>query len=346
MKKILVLLILLVISSSSMVWAESQSPISVVVFMNKHILTDGKAVIEMRDVLKEKFKDANSIVIYGDDQAKSPEFLEFIEKVKTDPKNEKDIRVIDLNELAKYGRGIKSSYVVLITISPCNLYWNFWSGTRVDMKASVSVLDVDSIQYVEYVTWYKEGTNPRLVAGAKDLINKVSAEFRWSPSAAEVRGKKDATPAEANKSAVVVFLPDVVLEKPDVVEKVRKSVSAKFHVDDVPVYIDDKPKSPEFLALISRVGTDSAKQQAFILKKENLVEYGKAVNSDLVTAIIISSVGGDDDFNYHLKEDIYVVDIKENKYLANVVFDTLNKMKRQDGIDFLMRKLQEEFKLP
>ena len=40
--------------------------------MDGRTLSDGKAVAQMRDVLKEKFKYAKGVEIYGDDQAKSP----------------------------------------------------------------------------------------------------------------------------------------------------------------------------------------------------------------------------------------------------------------------------------
>jgi hypothetical protein len=356
MKKILMILFLLLFSMNSMAWASlndnmnnpsNQSSVAVVVFLEKQIISDGKAVTRMRGVLNEKFKHANNIAIYGDDQAKSPEFLEFIDKIKTDPANEKDIKSINIGELAKYGQAIKSDYVVLITVTPCNMYWNFWSGMRIDTKASVSVIDASTHKYVEFMNYYKEGNGAFSADGAQFLVKKIADEFNWSPPVDKSNDNKINSELADKKPAVVVFLPDVILEKPDLVEKVRKSVTAKFRVKDVPIYIDDKSKSPEFLNLIGRVETDSAKQQTFILKKESLIEYGKAVNANPVAAIIISNVGaGDDDFNYRLKEDILVVDTQDNKYLSNVVFDTVDKKKRQDGIDFLMSKLETEFRLP
>lgn len=354
MKKLFVILLLL-LGMTSTAWANlndsnkpsDQSSLSVVVFMDKKILADGKAVTQMREVLKEKFKYANSIAIYGDDQAKSIEFLEFIDKIKTDPANEKDIVSINIGELAKYGRAIKSDYVMLITVSPCNLYWNFWSGDRIDTKGSVSVIDVNTLQYLAYMNYYKEGTNAFSSEGAKILMKNLAAEFNWSPPVTKQSDNKIVNQSEDKKPAVIVFLPDVILKKPELVEIVRKAVATKFQVNDVPVYIDDKPKTPEFLNLISMVQTDSAKQRTFILRKESLVAYGKALNANPVTAIIISNVGAEEDnSNYRLKEDIFVVDAESNKYLLNIVFDTLGKKKRQEGIEFLMNKLQLEFKLP
>ncbi len=353
MKK-LIAIICLLLGFHSIVWASpndlmnssNQSQISVVLFLDKKILEDSKTVAKIRDTLKLKFKDASNVTIYGDEQAKSPEFLDYIDKVKTDPANEKNIKVINIGDLANYGQAIKSDYVILITISPCNAYWNFWSGLRFDMKESVSVIDVTSHKYVEYLRWYKEGTNPVLTEGAKELINNFVTDFHWTPPV-EKPDKINSVPAEEKKHSVVVFLPDIILEKPDLLDKVRKTVSEKFHVSEIPIYVDNKPKSSEFLDLIARVGTDSAKQQTFILKKESLVEYGKATNSNLVTAIVISNINfGDDDFSYRLKEDIFVVDPETNKYISNVVYDTEKKMKRQEGVEFLMTKLQNEFNLP
>lgn len=354
-KKILMISFLLLFSMNSIAWANlsdlinttNQSSTAVVVFMEKQIISDGKAVTRMRGVLNEKFKHASNIAIYGDDQAKSPEFLEFIDKIKTDPANEKDIKSINMGELAKYGRAIKSDYVVLITVAPCNTYWNFWSGMRVDTKAGVSVIDANTQNYLEYKNYYKEGNDAFSAEGAQYLITRLADDFNWSPPIDKESDTKALSELDDKKPAVVVFLPDIILEKPELVEKVRKAVTTKFHLKDVPIYIDDKAKSPEFLKLIGRVGTDSAKQQTFILKKENLIAYGKAVNANPLTAIIISNVGaGDDDFNYRLKEDIFVVDTENNKYLSNVVFDTVDKKKRQDSIDFLTNKLQGEFQLP
>lgn len=353
MKKLLAILLLL-LGITPTAWANlndssnssAQPSLSVVVFMDKKIIADGKAVTQMREVLKEKFKYANSIAIYGDDQSKSTEFLEFVEKIKTDPSNEKDIISINIGELAKYGRAIKSDYVMLITVSPCNLYWNFWSGVRVDTKGSVSVIDVNTLKYLTYMNYYKEGNNAFSSDGAKLLIKKLAAEFNWSPPFTK-QSDNITNQSEDKKPAVIVFLPDVILKKPELVEMVRKAVSTKFQVSDVPIYIDDKPKTPEFLNLISKVETDSAKQRTFILRKESLVAYGKMLNANPVTAIIISNVGAEkDNSNYRLKEDIFVVDAEANKYLSNIVFDTVGKKKRQEGIEFLMNKLQLEFNLP
>lgn len=293
--------------------------------------------------MKEKFKYANSMAIYGDDQAKSPEFLEFVERVQTDPLNDKGIKVISLGALAQYGKATKSSYVVLIIITPFNST-QYGFG---DIKAQVSVLDVASVRDVECLNWYYEDSN--WTKGSKEVIKKIASDFNWSPSAEMAGDKRTNAQPEVKKPSVVVFLPDVVLEKPEFVEKVRKTVAEKFNVNSVPIYIDEKPKSPEFVNFISKVETDSAKQQAFVLRKERLVEYGKSTNSNPVVAIVISSVSrgpGFSGYTYHLKEDIFVVDPETNLYLSNVVYDNGDEKSRRDGIDLLMNKLQNEFKLP
>ena len=200
MKKILLVLILLVGFNSTawaslidVVGAPDKAPISVVVFMNKQVFADSKAVTEIRDVLKEKFKYAKSVAIFGDDQAKSPEFLEFVEKVQTDPLNEKGIKGISFGALAQYGRTTKSNYIVLIVIAP----FNSQSYGYGDIKAQVSVLDVASLKNVECLNWYKEGAS--WTSGAKDLIKKVASDFNWSPPAATPSDKKTINQVEEKK---------------------------------------------------------------------------------------------------------------------------------------------------
>jgi hypothetical protein len=215
-----------------------------------------------------------------------------------------------------------------------------------DMKANVMVLDVASQKYIEYINFYKEGTGRWLAGGAKNLINQLATNFNWYSPAENPNDKKSVNQVRENKASVVIFLPDIILERPDLVEKVRKTISDKFHVSDVPIYADNRPKSPEFLDLISKFETDSARQQAFLLKKETLVQYGKMINSNPLIAVVISNVGGDDGFNYHLKADVFVIDTESNKYLSNVVFDTIDNRKRPDGIEYLMSKFENDFKLP
>jgi hypothetical protein len=319
--------------------ASDQSQISVVVFMGKKVLNDSKAVAEIRNTLINKFKDAKSIAVYGDDQPKSPEFLEFMEKIKTDPVNESGIRAITTEALEQYGKDMKSNYVVLITILPFNS-WQYGNG---DMKAQISVFDVSAGRYVEAINWYKEDSN--WVSASKFLIKKISTDFNWVPPAGEPSNKNDIAQIEEKKLSVVVFLADTILERPELAEQIRNTIAQKFRVTNVPIFIDDRPKSSEFLNFIGGVLTDSAKQQTFILKKERLVEYGKQTGSNPLIMIMISTVGKDGYYGYHLKEDILIIDTETNKYLANVIYDTGKAKSRQEGIDYLMNKLQNEFKL-
>ncbi len=346
MKKILVILLLL-LGLTSVVWASpndivglsGQSSMSVVVFMDQYYTRDSKLTTELGDIVRDKFRQAKSIAIYGDNQAKSPQFLEFIEKVQTNPLNEKDIKVISLRDLADYGRATNSKYVAMIRVFPYNLIEGgyFFSSSKV----AVSVIDVDTQRYVEYRSWNTEEF-------AKNTMKKMAAEFDWSPST-NAPIEKTENQYEEKRRSVVVFLPDQILDFPDLVVKVRKTVMDKFRVSDVPIYIDNKPKSPEFLDFISGVGTDCAKQQAFILKKERLVEYGKNTNSNSVIAIVVSVISKGNTFtgySFRLKEDIFVVDVEANQYLSNAVYDTETNKSARSGIEFLMDKLQNEFRLP
>jgi hypothetical protein len=335
-------------SSNDKTISASQSSTSVVVFMDSQTISDGKAVAQMRDVLKEKFKHAKSVEIYGDEQAKSPEFLEFTERIKTDPANEKYIKVINIGELTKYGQSTNSDYVILITISPFNPNYVLRSF---DMKGNITVVDVSTQKYLDYVNFYKEGilyregAAKRFSGGAKDIVNQIAFSFSWNPGIEESNNDNRVNQVRENKPSVIVFLPDVILERSDLVEKVKKTISDKFQVSDVPIYSDDRKKSPEFLDLISTVEADRAKYQAFIMRKENLVRYGKMINANPLVVIVISNTGVDA-FKYRLKADVFVIDTESNKYLSNVIFDTIDNKKRAEGIEFLMNKFKNEFELP
>jgi hypothetical protein len=347
MKNILVVMLLLLgfisiagASPNNIVSSSDQSSVSVVVFMDNKVFADAKKMNEMRGVLKEKFGYANSIEIYGDNQAKTPAFLDFVEKLKTDPINEKGIKVINMDALSQYAKDMKSKYVVQIVISTFdgNEYGYFF-----DTEASVSVIDVDSRKYLDYRNWYRD-SEIAWPHGAQDTMKKIAAEFNWFPPR-DVTSDKTINYTDKG-SSVVVFISPYIQVKPDLVQKIRKTISEKFRESDVAVYIDDRPKSPEFLDLIGKVGTDSAKQQTFILRKDRLVEYGKSINSKTLTAIVISAANREGDYSFQLREEIFVVDIESNKYIANAVYDTDGYKKRQEGLEILMKKLQNEFKLP
>ncbi len=348
MKRILAVLALLLginltawAAPANFIDSNDQSSVSVVVFVEKKVLAETKTVTQIRADLKEKFKKAK-IAIYGDDQARSPEFLEFTEKIQTDPLNKQYEKAISIEALAQYGKATNANYIVLIVITP----FNHASDCAGDMKASVSVIDVATAQYVECQTWYTE--IGLWTTKTKELIKTIAANFNWSPSKAVPIAQNASNPAAEKRPSVIVILPDIILEKSDLVEMVRTTVANKFKIRDVPVYIDNRPKSPEFLSFIGGVNTDSAKEQTFILKKERLVNYGKSTGTNQVVAILIRKLGRDETFtgySFRLKEDIFVVDVEANKYIANAVYDTENEKSQKAGIEFLMNKLQNEFKL-
>ncbi len=333
MKKILVILLMLLCVNST-AWADSrpaQPAISVVVFIHDIASVGTKAVAEKRSILKEKFPQAKSIAIYDDDQAKSPEFLEFTEKIKPDLENAKFVWWIGIDALAQYGKATNSDYVILV-----RLIKNF--------AAEFTVIDVASAKYVEALLYFKN--NP-WAEKTNDLITKIA--LHWSSPQEEPVIKQPSVPAREKRPAVILLLPSIILEKSDLAESVRKTVMEKFKVSEVPIFIDDRPKSAAFLNFISGVKTDTAKQQTFVLKKERLAEYGNNTNSNPVIAIdvdIVSMGSSFIGFSYRLKETIFVVDAEEKKYLASAVYDTLDEKSARAGVDFLMDKLKNEFKLP
>jgi len=321
---------------------------TVIVFLDKFFLTSEKAVSTLKTTLSSKFKDA-SIVCYGDNQSKSPEFLEFSEKVQSDPVNEKRIRVLPGEYVLKYAQDTSSDYIVLFTMQE---YYNYITqgGDYYDMKQEISIFDVSSKKWVEDVAWRLENQKYAGVATEK-FMKKLNTEFNWTPTAYLANKQKQVQQPETKKLSVVVFVPDLILSKPEAVEIIRKAVAEKFKISDVPIYLDDKPKTQEFLYLANKVGVDSAKQKTFLLKKENLVEYGKVTNSDLVVAINFSLMsysfnGFDFAKSIRLKEDIYVVDVASNKYIINTVFDTNDTMNRVNSAAYLTEKLKTDFNIP
>lgn len=350
LKKIVGLMLLLMIFLSSSAWAAttgqvsiSEHPkVSVLVFLDKIILTDEKAMKVIRSAVSERFHQA-TIVYYGDNQAKAPEFLEFIEKVQTDSVNEKGIRAISRNDLIKYGKDTNSAYIILLMISSFDRYGQY--NNIYDIKQHISVLDVAANKMIEDVAWHKEEVYEVYIKRhlADYFMKVLETEFAWKPSTTSPE-EKETTFTEYQKPSVVVFLPDTILLKTESVELVRKTVSAKFRTTGVPIYIDNKPKSAAFLDLISKVESDSTKQRMFVLKKEHLVQYGKDTNTTPVISVNISVVK-EDGYSVLLKEDILVVDVESGKYVQNTVFDTAKTMSRPKGIEYLMKKLEEEFRL-
>jgi hypothetical protein len=346
MKRVLVILLLL-LAFNSIAYAAPEnasnlSGYSVILFLDDEVLFSQKAINEISTIMKEKFEQAKSIEIYGDAKAKSPAFLELAEKVQIDPVHQHKTRRVSIDALTKYGKDTKSSNVIIITISICNVYFD-WNKLRFDMKEQLAVLDVSSPKYVKYMNLYTENTT--MIAGTKYLLNNLDKNFNWfSPS----RGESDKIndyPIEEKKTSVIVVLPDVILERPELVDIVRKTVSEKFKVKDVPIYIDNNEKTPAFYNLLEKIQDGIFKQSDFIPQKEYFVEYGKETNSDIVIAVVVSILENGTP-SFRLKEDIFAVDTKLNKYLTNVVYDTGEIMRRKEGIDKIMNQLQSEFTLP
>lgn len=348
MKKVTACLLFIVLFLQPVAWAaplanwdfSTLPKISVVVFLNKFILSDEDAMKTIKSAINERFRFA-SIAYYGDDKAKSPEFLEFIEQVLTDPVNEKGVRAITRGNLLKYGSATNSAYIVLINVSAYNHYIYYVS--EYDLKQHISVLDVAANKLVENVTWQAEGKRP--YAAADYFTKMLKSEFTWKVLA--VSDKKEAAATEAPKPGVAVFMPDFVLAKTEAVDLLRKAVAAKFGVTSVPIYIDNKPKSPEFLDLISKVTSDSIKQQTFVLRREHLAQYGKDANINPVIAIKINATRKEPWSSYaRMQAEIFVVDANSGKYILNTVYDTGDTLPRERGMEYLMDKLKKEFKIP
>lgn len=68
------------------------------------------------DGVKDKFKQAE-IIIHDDNKRKSPEYMDLIENVKTDPVNEQHIRSVSLQHIAKFARDINSRYIAVVNLS-------------------------------------------------------------------------------------------------------------------------------------------------------------------------------------------------------------------------------------
>lgn len=309
---------------------------TVVVFLNPYIQQSQKAFNIFRDGLREKFAKAD-IIYLNDGKAKSPAFLEFMEKVQTDPVNDKGIILVREEHLRKLGQDTVSRFVVLVNfrITGYNGYGNFWS------KLIVSAYDVDAAKPVAFDTWYK-GELRWPSEGTEHYIKTLRSEFVWP--VAELEAAK----GEVVRPAVVLFLPDTILEMPELVKKMRDAVAGKFRVGSVPIYLDSTPKTADFLILANKVAVDSAQQNTFIVRKEYLAEYGKQTNSKPVIAVKLHYTEYDYSIwaskpVYRFQQDILVVDPETNQYIASTTFDTGEKMGRSEGVDFLLDKLRNDF---
>lgn len=327
-----------------------QPKATVVVFLDSVILQNQKALGIIKDGLRDKFGKTD-IMYYGDDQAKSPAFLELMEKVLTDPVNDrqKGIVLIKNEYLRKFGKDTNSQYVVLVNLKRTYPNWDYiWS------KLLYTVIEVETGKPVAMHAWHKGKTgSPSQVA--EYYVAALRDDLKWPTSfnTEEINAGKlqDST----LKPAVVLFLPHEILSEPEQVQKIKSAVIKKFKVDNIPTYIDNQPKSQAFVRLAFLADADSSKQGMTIVRKDYLADYGKQTSSNPVIAIKISvtdysfafwDMRPDPKLIFRLKEDILVVDPIKNEYITNITFDTAKSKNLKDGVSFLIEKLEKEFVFP
>lgn len=347
-RKLLILVTFLILFLSPMAtWAfpvdnvdfSYESKTTAVVFLNP-IFRNQTAFDIIKKGLSEKFSNAD-IIYVGDGQAKSPAFLEFMEKVQTDPVNDKGIILIKEEYLHKLGQDTKSKYIIVLNlgVTDYNRYGDYWS------KLLLTAYDVDEKRPIAIDIWRK-GKTRRPSKGAEYYMTKLHNEFTWPITTTTA----EAVPDDSAKPAVIVFLPNEVLEHPELVQKIRTTVAGKFKVSSVPIYIDDNPKSLAFVELVNKVNADSAKQNTIIVRKEYLSEYGKQTKSSPVIAIKIGVVDQDVSWTgtwaYRYNEEILVIDPATNTYLSSSAFDTESKQRTYESVNILMDKLQTQFIWP
>jgi hypothetical protein len=319
-----------------------QSKVSVVMFMDNLFLTDKKALEIVQKGLKERFGEAN-VAIYGDSSAKTPEFMEFIENVQSDPVNERGIRVIPQKHIIKYGLDTKSSHVVLITLQASDSHFGFWSAsTSTRNREDVTVFAVNPAKIVLNTVYDSGEKLLQFQKAAQVSMDQLKNDFRWRPQAAI---EDEVKPMPLNSVAVLVFLPDYLMEKPELVADVKKVLKEKIRNGDILVYNDFEAKSPDYLNFMGKVSADSALQKTFIIKKEHLTAFGKDAGYKGVVVFRVS-VTDEISWCYRLKADVTVVAVGANRYLANQVFDTEKIMYRKEGVEFILNKFKAEFKLP
>jgi hypothetical protein len=243
-----------------------QPKISVVSFINNDILKDQKSMEIINSAFSQKFRGQN-IVITGDNNPKSPAFMEFMEQVRSDPVNEKGIYYINSRQLAKYGQDTGSDYTILISITKnISTNGNILKLMLVDVKTQKSLVEN---------AWYASPPHDFLGNTAlKDLIKKFNDDFCLS-SVNDGVSKENTVPTDKKNVAVVLFLPSELLERTEIIEQIKSTVRNKFKVDDIPIYLDEKPKSNAFLNFIDSVIADSAKQKLFCSKKNALYNMEK-----------------------------------------------------------------------
>lgn len=326
-----------------------KSNISVVVFLDKVFRDDNQSLEILKKGLNDRFNGAN-VAIYGDNSPKSPEFLEFIEKVQTDPANERGIRLIPAKYLYKYGDDTHASHVLLINIKSANSDIGFWSSKRLArIKEDVTVFSVEPNKIVLNSVF---DTGEKLLPFREAIqlsMLQLKKEFNWIPQPSQ---ENEIKPVPANLVSILAFLPARIQVEPELYLKVKNAISEKVKNADITIYNDFQAKSPEYMEFIGKVITDSSMQRSFIIKKDHIVKYGKDSG---YRAVVVFKLGITEEEEarglsfgtvYRLKEDISVVSVESNKYIANYVFDNEKKMFLTTAVDNIMDKFKSEFNLP
>jgi hypothetical protein len=333
MKKAVIISLFCLFAFVSAAWAApiasdvqpSSEELLVVVFANKFIQDDKQAMDLVRKTIRAKFGDAN-ISIYGDQS--TPAFLDFIEKLQTDPANEGGIRAIGKTHLLDYGKAVNAKHIVLIDLFNMESDIDFWSGAKlVEMMEDVTVFDVQSQKIIFNQVF---GTEKKFTI-RKDtelLMSKLQAEFKWTPLTAN---DKLVDPGD-KKVTVSVFLTNELLGYKDLLAKIKNAVNEKFKFANVYIYNDGQAKPPEYIEFIGRVTADSAKQRMMVITKDNLSQLGRDLGASHVILIKID----------RSREDISVVSIANGKYVASALY-VAEKMSVPETVEFLMNKLKNDF---
>lgn len=351
MRKILFLAVLLFcMGYMTIAWAYTPDLLgqankaTVVVFLDPVFRHNERSYSIIKEALTEKFRSAE--IIYRDDasQTKSPAYHEFIEKVQTDPINtdrDKGITWIREEYLQKLGQDNNSKFVLLINlrVTGYNGKGDYWS------KMTFCAYDVEAAKSVAVNTWVK-GRTGYGTEGAEFFMTKLRNDLKWPPALPQ-----EPQPGDTVKRAVVVFIPDDIMEMPELVQKIRSTIVSKLNVTDVPIYIDSNPKTQAFLSLVNKIAVDSAKQDTPVVRKDYLSAYGKQIGANTIVSIKIGYTEAGYSawaykMVYRLNAEILTVDTETNKYLSSMVYDIGSRKGRQEGVEMLMNKLKNEYTAP
>lgn len=351
MRKILILtFFLFCMGNMAQTWAYSPDmsgqtgKVTLVVSLDPVFRQNEKAYNIIKGALIEKFGSAE--IIYCDDasQTKPAAYHEFIEKVQTDPINNdsnKGVTWIREEHLHKFGQDNNSKFILLINLRVTGYNQNgyYWP------KMTFCAYDVEAAKPIAVNTWVK-GRTGYGTEGAEFFMTKLRNDFKWPTSVIPEPQLGDTA-----KRAVVVFVPDDIMEMPELVQKIRSTIASKLNITEVPIYIDSNPKTQAFLSLVNKVAVDSAKQEAPVVRKEYLSAYGKQIGANTVISIKIGYTEAEFDIwaykmVYRLNAEILAVDTETNKYISSMVYDIGSKKGRQEGVELLMNKLKTEYTAP